>query len=66
MHPIHFAVLIVLIAGALSYQMANPLIFVIGLLLSQQCVGRFSQDEDDEERGSGVPFGFVPPDDPDQ
>lgn len=67
MHPIHYSfglnVLILLVCGALSYLLENPLILAIGFIVMQHMVGRFedspvfNMDEQDDE----PKIGFLAP-----
>lgn len=68
LHPIHYSLLLNLVilafAGALSWKMEQPLVFVVALLLANHSLGRFSPDEKEPgnyEGSSGMGFGLPDP-----
>lgn len=73
MHPIDYSfrlnIAILIVTGALTWFLKNPLALVVGFLVMQHMVARFQNGGDDDGPSGGagaVSFGFVPPDDDDE
>lgn len=63
MQPITYSliinVLILAVVGALTYVFSQPLLIVVGLMMMNHVMERFSSKNDEDEEDDSQPMGFT-------
>lgn len=61
MQPIHYSLIlnlaVLIVLGALSYAFQQPLLVIVGLLLANHAIARFSNEEAEDDDGEPA-IGF--------